>query len=315
MRRLTPLRLDAQPNLRWPHLPSYVAFEKGLFRSEGLSVKLVSLTSQALVSAGLNSTVDFVPVEGRGAQVALSGRKLKFVVGQAVISHAVLAVRKEIRTLDDLNKRNVGVGEINGFRPALLRPLIESRFGSRWKLHLEPRELARVKGFKDDVYQGVFVSPRFAAKALQHGHRVLAKIGDTRPYLSGTIWTRTSFVSKNRLNIVKFVRLIACAILLIQRDKNAVVPVIMKYFGIVDPKEAGHVWQLVRTQFAPDIPKALVTQLFRDQLALMKRRGLRKINKAPPNFEAFIARKLLSSTLKRLGYILRPPPYRRKEAS
>ena len=113
---------------------------------------------------------------------------------------------------------------------------------------------------------------------------------------------------------MKFVRSIARAIGLIQNDQKAVVPVIMKYFGIVDPKEAGHIWQITRTQFAPDIPKDLVTQLFRDRIALMKRRDLRKIKNVPTTFEHFIARKLLSSTLKRLGYILRQPPYKREEA-
>ena len=303
----------AEPTLAL--LPSYVAHEKGLFRSEGLPIKMVPLTSRALISAGLKGSVDFVPIEDRGAQVALNGGNLKFIVGQSVMSNVALVARKEIRKLNDLKKKNVGLGDIDGFRPDLLRPLIQLRFGTRWKTHEEPNEKTRVKGLTDDVYQGIFVSPRFAAKALQQGHRLLARIGDTRPYLSGTIWVRTSYLAKNRAAVRKFTRAIARASQIIQRDKHATVPVIMKYFNIVDPKEAGNVWSIIKDQFTPDIPRRLVNELFLDRHAVMKRRGLGKIKKLPNNFDRFVARTLLNSSLQGLGYILRSPPYKREDAS
>jgi len=302
----------AEPTLA--HLPSYVAHENQLFRSEGLSVKMVPLTGRALISAGVKGTIDFVPIEGRGAQAILSGSHLKFIVGQSVMSHAVLAVRKNIKTLDDLKQKNIALGEIDGFRSELLPPLIRIRFGSRWKFHEEPKEMTRIKGLTDDVYQGVFVSPRFAAKAMQQGHRVLAKIGESRPYLSGTIWVRNSYLSKNRSNVAKFVRAIARATQMIHQDKKTVIPVIMKYFNIVDPTEAGHIWEIAKDQFTPDIPPTLVDQLFRDRLALMARRGLLKTKKTPNSFDRYVARRLLSTTLKDQGYILRPPPYKRENA-
>ena len=303
----------AEPTLA--HLPSYVAHEKGLFRAEGLSVKMIPLTGRALISAGMKGTVDFVPIEGRGAQAILSGSRLKFVVGQSVKSHAVLVVRRNIKTLEDLKNKEIGLGLIDGFRSEFLRTLIRLRFSSRWKFHEEPNEATRVKGLTEDVYQGVFVSPRFAAKAMQHGHHVLAKIGDTRPYLSGTIWVRTAYLSKYRPNVSKFVRAIANATQMIHQDKKAVTPVIMKFFSIIDPTEAGHIWEIVKDQFTPDIPPTLVEQLFRDRLELMARRGLRKIKKTPNNFDRYVARKLLSTTLKNLGYILRPPLYKRENGS
>lgn len=309
----TALGRTAEPTLA--HLPTYVAFEKKLFRSEGLSVKMIPLTGRALISAGVKGAIDFVPIEGRGAQAALSGTRLKFIVGQSVMAHAVLAVRKNIKTVDDLKKRNIAIGEIDGFRLELLRPLIQLRFGSRWKFYEEPSEITRVTGLTDDVYQGIFVSPRFAAKAIQQGHRVLAKIGDTRPYLSGTVWVRADYLSKNRSTVTKFIRAIARATEIIHRDKDAVAPVIMKYFKIVDPREANQIWKIVRGQFTPDIPLTLVDQLFRDRLDLMARRGFKRTKKTPKTFEQFVARRLLSSTLKNLGYILRPPPYRRDDAS
>jgi ABC-type nitrate/sulfonate/bicarbonate transport system substrate-binding protein len=311
--RAATLGRTAEPTLA--HLPSYVAHEKGLFRSEGLAVKMMPLTGRALISAGVKGKVDFVPIEGRGAQAILSGSRLKFIVGQSVMSHAVLAVRKNIKTLEDLKQKNIALGEIDGFRPEFLRPLIRLRYSSRWKFHEEPNEIARVKGLTDDVYQGVFVSPLFAAKAIQKGHRVLDKIGETRPYLSGTVWVRNTYLSKNRSNVTKFVRAIARGTQMIQQDKKAVVPIIMKYFSIIDPTEAGHIWEIVKGQFTPDIPPTLVDQLFRDRLELMARRGLKKIKTVPNTFDQYVARKLLSTTLKDLGYILRPPPYKRENAS
>ena len=71
------------------HIPSYVAMDRGYFKAEGLDARFVSLTGKALVTAGLSGNVDFVPIPSGGAQAALSGAEIRYVVGESLKSQWV----------------------------------------------------------------------------------------------------------------------------------------------------------------------------------------------------------------------------------
>src|SRR5688572_26964470 len=65
------------------HTPSYVAMERGFFKAEGLDASFTMLQGRALVTAGLAGQVDFIPIPSGGAQAALSGAEIRYVVGQS----------------------------------------------------------------------------------------------------------------------------------------------------------------------------------------------------------------------------------------
>ena len=66
------------------HIPSYVAMDQGYYKAEGLDASFVSLTGRALVTAALSGSIDFVPIPSGGAQAALSGAEIRYVVGQSL---------------------------------------------------------------------------------------------------------------------------------------------------------------------------------------------------------------------------------------
>ena len=71
------------------HIPSYVAMDQGYFKAERLDARFVSLTGKALVTGALAGNVDFVPIPSGGAQAALSGAEIRYVVGQSLKSHTL----------------------------------------------------------------------------------------------------------------------------------------------------------------------------------------------------------------------------------
>ena len=79
------------------HTPSYVAMEKGFFKEEGLDASFVSLGGRALVTAGLSGSADFIPIPSGGAQAALSGAEIRYVVGQSLKSQWLIAARPGYR--------------------------------------------------------------------------------------------------------------------------------------------------------------------------------------------------------------------------
>ena len=73
------------------HLPSYVALDQGFFKAEGLDACLVELDPKTQVTAVLSGNLDCAPIPSGGAQAALSGAKITYIVGQSLKSPCRLA--------------------------------------------------------------------------------------------------------------------------------------------------------------------------------------------------------------------------------
>ena len=92
------------------HIPTYIAMDKGFYKEEGLDARFVSLTGRALVTAGLAGSDDFVPIPSGGAQAALSGAEIRYVVGESLKSLWLIAVRPDISKPEDLKGKTIGYG-------------------------------------------------------------------------------------------------------------------------------------------------------------------------------------------------------------
>jgi len=84
--------------------------DHGLYKAEGLDASWVELTGRALVTAGLSGNADFIPIPSGGAQAALSGAKIKYVVGQSLRSQWTIVVPKTINKPEDLRGKTIGYG-------------------------------------------------------------------------------------------------------------------------------------------------------------------------------------------------------------
>src|SRR5690242_8989083 len=78
------------------HLPSYVALDQGFFKAEGIHASLVELDPKTQVTAVLSSNLDCAPIPSGGAQAALSGAKITYIVGQSLKSQWTIVTRREI---------------------------------------------------------------------------------------------------------------------------------------------------------------------------------------------------------------------------
>src|SRR5436190_12408685 len=92
------------------HIPSYLAMNKGFYKAEGLDAQFVVLQARALVTAGLSGNVDVVPIPSGGAQAALSGAPITYIVGEALKSQWTVVVPKTINSIEDLKGRTLGYG-------------------------------------------------------------------------------------------------------------------------------------------------------------------------------------------------------------
>src|SRR5690606_12209712 len=169
-------------------------------------------------------------------------------------------------------------------------------------------EPERIAAMINGSIDAALVSFPHAAKAQTHGFKILLKTGQYLPRVGGTFWVTESYLKDNRDTVKKFIRAIAKASQYLAHNKEGSIPVIQKYFGVEDAKEAGFIWDTVHDQYTPDIPEKLFNDLFQGRLDRMKAQGLWPKDKPGPDIKKFVARDLLTGTLREMGYYLQAPP-------
>lgn len=294
------------------HIPSYIAMEKGIFKDEGLDAKFVAMTGKALVTAGIGGAINFVPIPGGGSQASLKGAPIRYVVGQSLISQWAIVVDPKITAIEQLKGKTLGYGRAGSADydegEIVLSQFFKMNVGRDYKVISFQGEPERIAAMINGSIQGALVSFPHAAKAQKEGFKILLKTGQYLPRVGGTFWVTKSYLAEHRDTVKKFIRAIAKAEQYLAHNKAGSIPVIQKYFGIEDPKEAGYIWDTVHDQYGPDIPQGLFKKLFQGRMNRMKSRGLWPKDKPLPDIEQFIARDLLHETLLEMGYYLQAPP-------
>src|SRR5215475_15192855 len=78
------------------HIPTYVALDQGFFKAEGLDASLLELDPKSQVTGVLSGNLDCAPIPSGGAQAALSGAKITYIVGESLKSQWTITTRQEI---------------------------------------------------------------------------------------------------------------------------------------------------------------------------------------------------------------------------
>ncbi len=293
-------------------IPSYVAMDKGFFKREGLDASWVKMGGKALVTAGMGGAIDFLPIPGGGSVALLKGAKLKFVVGQGIISQWAIVVHPDIKKVSDLKGKTIGFGRPGAAAydegELTLRRFFNLQVGRDYSVISFQDEPGRIAAMINGNIQGALLTFPHAAKVQKVGYRILIKTGEYLPRVGGTFWVTEDYLAKNRPTVKKFIRAIAKAEEFLKNNKAGSIEVIQSNFGISDPKEAEMIYNTIGGAYGPDVPHRLLVKLFEGRVAGLKSKGLWPKNKPLPDVEKFVARDLLTSTLREMGYYLQAPP-------
>ena len=226
------------------HIPSYVAMDQGYFKAEGLDARFVSLTGKALVTAGLSGNVDFVPIPSGGAQAALSGAEIRYVVGESLKSQWVIVVRKEIGKPEDLKGKTIGYGRAGSADydegATVLSRFFHMDVGKDYKVISFQGEAERMAALINGDIQGALVSAPRVPKALDAGMKVLLRTGDYVPRAGGTIWTRKAYVDQHPDTVRKVIRAIANGVTYFRDNRAGSIPVLKEHLGIAERPGGRH---------------------------------------------------------------------------
>jgi ABC-type nitrate/sulfonate/bicarbonate transport system substrate-binding protein len=289
------------------HIPSYIAMDQGYYKAEGLDARFVSLTGRALVTAALASNVDLVPIPSGGAQAALSGAKIRYVVGQSLKTQWVIVSRANINKPEELKGKTLGYGRTGSADydegATVLARFFNMKVGQDYKVISFQGEPERVAALINGDIDAALISVPHAAKAKQAGLKVLIKTGDYLPRAGGTFWGTEAYVDKNHDTLKKFIRAIARGVMYLRDNKEGSIPSLKEHLGIENDQEAGYVWDEVHNTFGAELPKDLFREIFESRRLDMIAAGQWPKDKPLPDPEGFLTRELLDTTLKEMNYV------------
>jgi NitT/TauT family transport system substrate-binding protein len=289
------------------HIPTYIAMDQGFYAQEGLDVTFIAMTGKALVTAALSGNVDFVPIPSGGAQAALSGAEIRYVVGESLKSQWTIVTPKTISKPEELKGKTIGYGRLGSADydegAAVLERFFHMQVGKDYKVISFQAEPERIAALINGDIQAALLSAPHAAKAEGAGMKVLLRTGDYMPRAGGAIWARKSFVDQNPETTKKFIRAIAKAVMYFRTNKEGSVATLKKHLGIDNEKEAGLIWDELHDAFGAELPANLFREIFESRRLTMISARQWPADKPLPDPEQFLTRNLLESTLKEMGYV------------
>ena len=289
------------------HIPTYVAMDRGLYKAEGLDASFVTLQGRALVTAGLAGSIDFVPIPSGGAQAALSGAEIRYVVGESLKSQWLIVTRPNIGKPEELKGKTVGYGRAGGADydegAAVLRRAFKMEVGKDYKVISFQGDTDRVAALVNGDIDAALISVPHAPKALNAGMKILLHTGDYIQRAGGTIWTRKAFADANPDVLPKFIRAIAKAVMFYRSDKAGSIPILKEHLGIDNDKDAGIVWDQTHNTFGAELPPEKFREIFESRREDMIVAKQWPADKPLPDPEQYLLRSVLEKTLKDMNYV------------
>jgi NitT/TauT family transport system substrate-binding protein len=290
------------------HVPTYVALDEGFFKQEGLDASLVELQPQAQVTAILTGNLDCAPIPSGGAQAALSGAKITYIVGESLKSQWTLTTRPDIATADQLKGKTIGLGRPGGADydevQAVLHRFFHMDAGKDYQVISFQGEAERIAALSNNDIQGAGLSIPHAIVAQQAGLKVLLRTGDYIPRAGGTIWCMQSFVQQHPDTVKKIIRAIAKAVMYFRTNRAGSIKVLEHHItSIKNDAEAGAIWDQLHDSYGAEVPPALFREILESRRLTMIAARQWPADKPLPDPEQFIARNLLDTTLKEMNYV------------
>lgn len=289
------------------HIPSYVAMDQGFFKAEGLDASFVTLQGRPLVTAGLTGSIDFIPIPSGGAQAALSGAEIRYVVGESLKSHWVIVARPDVGKPEDLNGKTVGYGRPGSADydegAAVMLRAFKMDVGKDYKVIAFPGENERIAALINGDIQAGLISVPHVPQAVGAGLKVLLRTADYIQRAGGTFWTTKDYVEKNPDTVKKFIRAIAKAVMYYRDNKAGSLASLKEHLGVDNDKNAGIVWEETHNTFGAELPKEMFVDILESRRRTMIDAKQWAADKPLPDPEQFVTRALLEQTLKEMNYV------------
>lgn len=289
------------------HVPSYIAMDKGFFKEEGLDARFVPLAGRALITAGLSGNVDFIPIPSGGAQAALKGAKIRYVVNQSLKPQWVIVTRKDITKPEQLKGKTLAYGRVGAADydegASVLSRFFQLQVGRDYKVISFQGEAERVAALANGDVDGALISAPHVPRARAAGMQVVLRTGELLPRSGGAFWVTDAYFDKNQETIKKFIRATAKGVMYFRDNKAGSLASLKEHLGVANDEEAGVLWDELHNTFAAEMPKELFREIFESRRLDLIAEKQWPADKPLPDPEQWLARDLLENTLRDMKYV------------
>jgi len=210
--------------------PLYVAADKGFFREEGLEVELIQVSPRLGAMAVMNGDVAFTTSFTSTFRAILQGLPLKLVMVALKKGIYYLVTRPEIKNIQELKGKKLGIATIRGtdsivadellrskgFNPALLQQIVigDTRL--------------RAQALMTGVVQAVSLSPPHDLLLKNMGYNILAGPPEVGLPASG-LFTSNRLLQENPQAVNRALRAVVKANRFIAENRQETIAVMLKW--------------------------------------------------------------------------------------
>jgi NitT/TauT family transport system substrate-binding protein len=221
--------------------PMWIAKEAGLFKKQGLDVKLVFIASGPIGTAAVLSGEADVGIIGGFAplRAMVGGAKGLVIIGQSknLITSKILA-RKEIVTVQDLRGKRLGIDRI-GSNPDMFAQAALSRFQIDTFKDLQYVQLGDVgkvvAGLKAGVIDAAIAGAPHDLFGQRLGFKVILDIAGLKiPFAATVLMSGRETVARKQPELAKFMRAYAEAMHYFLTNPEGTAQIVTKYTQVAD---------------------------------------------------------------------------------
>lgn len=208
----------------------YVAAEKGFFRAEGLEVELIQVSPRLGAMAVMNGDVAFTTSFTSTFRAILQGVPLKLVMVALKKGIYYLVARPEIKTVEELKGKKLGIATVRGTDSLVAEELLRSK-------GLNPALLQqivigdtslRAQALMGGVVQVVSLSPPHDILLKKLGYNILAGPPEVGLPASG-LFTSNRLLQDNPQTIYRALRAVVRANRFIADNRQETISVMLKW--------------------------------------------------------------------------------------
>jgi len=210
--------------------PLYVASSKGFFREEGLEVELIQVSPRLGAMAVMNGDVSFTTSFVSTFRGILQGLPLKVILIALKKGMYFLVVRPEIKDIQDLKGKKLGVATVRGTDQLVAEELLRSKgFNPALVQQLVIGETPlRAQALASGSVQAVSVSPPYDLMLQQMGYKGLAGPPEVGMPASG-LFTSDRSLKENPQMVKRTLRAVMKANRFILDNRQETIAVMLKW--------------------------------------------------------------------------------------
>lgn len=210
--------------------PFYVASTKGFFREEGLDVELIQVNPRLGAMAVINGDVSFTTSFVSTFRGILQGLPLKVILIALKKGVYFLVARPEIKDVQDLKGKKLGVATLRGADHLVAEELLRSKgFNPSLVQAVALGDTSlRAQSLASGVVEAVALSPPHDLIVQQMGHKVLAGPPEVGLPASG-LFTSDRLLKENPGVVKKTLRAVLKANRFIAENQQETIRVMLKW--------------------------------------------------------------------------------------